>query len=847
MEIVVFRKTNGILSKRISLRTGKVRSDASECRMMEGGARRVRLNASESLADLIEGMRSDEALALGRLRAGLPDRVRVVLKRDLGDATENTIARSSDFISYASGKPAYMLLDHDRKGMPEKATTKLKEMGGFWSAVTTAVPAIANAARVSRRSTSSGLYHQDTGKKLGAAANRHIYITVQDGADIERALKVLHDRLWLAGYGYFVVGAAGQLLDRSIIDTAVFSPERLVFEGPPTVIPPLKQDAEMRRPRAHQGDAIDTAQAIPSLNDEEQVRLNQLKSAAKARLKPEAASARKAWVKEFAAGHGLSVQDAERIAAQAANQILEGEFELDFDNLGTCTVAELLANPDKYIGETLADPLEGAAYGYGKAKVFRQRNRCLMIHSFAHGGLKYKLANQGVGLADFRAYKPQHTFIYMGTREPWPAISVNATIPPVPLYDANGQPMLDARGNHKTIPASQWLDQNQPVEQMTWAPGHPTPLIEDKLIAEGGWIPRPGVTVINLYRPPDIKLGDPEKAGRWCDHVYKVFPDDGDHIIRWLAQRVQHPEEKINHALLLGGAQGIGKDTLLEPVKRAIGAWNWGEASPQQVMGRFNAFLKSVILRISEARDLGEYDRYAFYSHLKSYTAAPPDTLTVDEKHLREYRVLNVVGVVITTNHKTDGIYLEADDRRHYVAWSDLTKEDFAEDYWTKLWRWYRRGGIGHVAAYLASLDISDFDAKAPPPKTAAFWAIVDVGRAPEDAELADVLDGLGNPDAVTLTSIIENAKKDFSEWLAERRNRRAIPHRMEACEYVQVRNDDARDGLFVVDERRQTIYAKTSLSAAERKRAAYKLVEKARLDDEEERRRWTSRRRRNQ
>jgi len=39
--------------------------------------------------------------------------------------------------------------------------------------------------------------------------------------------------------------------------------------------------------------------------------------------------------------------------------------------------------------------------------------------------------------------------------------------------------------------------------------------------------------------------------------------------------------------------------------------------------------------------------------------------------------VLNVCGVVITTNHKTDGIYLPADDRRHYVAWSDLAKEDF--------------------------------------------------------------------------------------------------------------------------------------------------------------------------
>ena len=46
------------------------------------------------------------------------------------------------------------------------------------------------------------------------------------------------------------------------------------------------------------------------------------------------------------------------------------------------------------------------------------------------------------------------------------------------------------------------------------------------------------------------------------------------------------------------------------------------------------------------------------------------------------------------------------------------------------------------------------FDPKAPPPKTPAFWDIVDANRAPEDAELADVLDKLGNPDATTLIQI---------------------------------------------------------------------------------------------
>ena len=81
--------------------------------------------------------------------------------------------------------------------------------------------------------------------------------------------------------------------------------------------------------------------------------------------------------------------------------------------------------------------------------------------------------------------------------------------------------------------------------------------------------------------------------------------------------------------------------------------------------------------------------------------------------------MFNVLGSIITTNHKTDGLYLPPDDRRHYVAWSNHTKEDFAQTYWDELWNWYEAGGFEHVAAYLTELDISSFNPKAPPPEDA--------------------------------------------------------------------------------------------------------------------------------
>jgi len=165
------------------------------------------------------------------------------------------------------------------------------------------------------------------------------------------------------------------------------------------------------------------------------------------------------------------------------------------------------------------------------------------------------------------------------------------------------------------------------------------------------------------------------------------------------------------------------------------------------------------------------------------------------------------------------------------VAWSQRTKEEFSPEYWNKLWAWYGSGGIGHVAAYLAELDLTDFDAKAPPPKTAAFWDIVNANSAPEDAELADVLEGLGNPEAVTLGQITEQAiatGTEAAEWLMERKNRRAIPHRMERCGYMPVRNPDAEDGRWKLQDKRLVIYAKAQLSLRDQIAAARRLGDRS-------------------
>jgi hypothetical protein len=90
---------------------------------------------------------------------------------------------------------------------------------------------------------------------------------------------------------------------------------------------------------------------------------------------------------------------------------------------------------------------------------------------------------------------------------------------------------------------------------------------------------------------------------------------------------------------------------------------------------------------------------------------------------------------------------------------------------------------------------------------------------------MADALDRLGTPAAVTLSAIQMKAAPEFSEWLRDRRNRRRIPHRLDECGYVPVRNPDANDGLWKIANKRQAIYAKRELCLRDQLAAAGQLA----------------------
>jgi hypothetical protein len=411
-DVTVLQKTGGPLTKRISLSLdGRLASDGSACVMSRGIARRHHIDHLTMFADLIGGLESDQAIALGSLRDDLPDSVAVATKGKRESLSEmargHLIARTSDHIRYVPSRAALALIDVDTKGMPAHVRAQIDAAGGYWNALVSVIPQLATAGRVVRNSTSSGISRTDTGEKIAGSEGQHIFVLIADGADAERFLRTLHDRCWRAGLGWLDIGKAGQFLERSLVDRMVYAPERLVFEGAPILAESLVQDQMLRSPIVTDGPPLDTRAACPGLSVVETARVKGYKKEEAFRLGRRASDVKASFICEhaerIAERTGCPVTVAKRMVERQCVGVLLPSIELPFDaeEFRGKTVADVLADPDTFIGATLADPLEGEEYGRCKAKIMRRDDGTMWINSFAHGRTTYDLKRDAAAAQAF--------------------------------------------------------------------------------------------------------------------------------------------------------------------------------------------------------------------------------------------------------------------------------------------------------------------------------------------------------------------------------------------------------------------------------------------------------------
>jgi hypothetical protein len=417
IHFTTIESSTGAITKVISKQPdGSMFSDGSICRVVRGRAFRRSVADEGEFAALINAMPANTAVVMGQLRADLPDAVDVVPVATLARTAPQalpTIARTREFLGYDKKSTVWLLVDVDGKYLTAPIIAALEALAAgeprvtddprftlaatVLAALNKLFPGIAAAGIVMRRSTSAGIVDTETGTPCLGKEGFHIYLKVADGTDVRRALRSMHDRLFLCGLSWIDLGRAGQYLERSIVDRAVGGPEHLAFEGAPSVLPPLRQDPQQRVPLYRSGAAIETRAIIPPfIRDTELARIKrQLKGALSAQRAEVQAAYRSERVAELV-NQGVSEPTARRSVDRALTDgmpVLDPYQILQFDDpdLGDVMVADVLQDPERYVGQTLADPFEGVAYGRCKALVMRKREGGWFINSFAHGGIRYDL------------------------------------------------------------------------------------------------------------------------------------------------------------------------------------------------------------------------------------------------------------------------------------------------------------------------------------------------------------------------------------------------------------------------------------------------------------------------
>ncbi len=212
-----------------------------------------------------------------------------------------------------------------------------------------------------------------------------------------------------------------------------------------------------------------------------------------------------------------------------------------------------------------------------------------------------------------------------------------------------------------------------------------------------------------------------------------------DHVLKYLAYTILHPDKKINHMMIFGSAaEGVGKDWLLYPLVVAMGE-NHTTIDGEELLSGFSDYMLSTKhLHINEAELGDRREAMQVSAKLKPLAAAPPDTIRVNIKGVTPMRIRNLLSVTMTTNSPMP-VRLSSASRRIFALWTDLNINDVDDnmlpewvEFWKGAWNWMKNGGAEAVINYLRNeVDISDFNPGAVPPVTDFLREIRDASKSP--------------------------------------------------------------------------------------------------------------------
>jgi hypothetical protein len=357
----------------------------------------VSVATPEGLVEVLASLTHAEALMMGVPVD--PNASRIVTRRMLAGQTDpGTIARTTEHFTFPEGG-GFFFFDHD--GLLNGQYMTVEEFIEFLYSL---CPALREVKIIVQLSSSSHIHRTDTGEDLTGARGIHVYIPVVEARDIIRAGAVLKDLAWLGQHGFIIIAKNGNRLFRLPFDTAVSQANRIIFASGAICGDGLEQRRGPILLINPDGlNALDTAAALPSLDEASTVLAEATRSHARAAKEAEAEAVQATWMKEHRpkqlSAHGAPGElreTRETLITAIEEKVLRPDFVLMVKRPGktkfqALTVSDVLADQLGFHRARTLDPIEPDYNGNAEVGVLFLDRRTPILHSQAHGGATYRL------------------------------------------------------------------------------------------------------------------------------------------------------------------------------------------------------------------------------------------------------------------------------------------------------------------------------------------------------------------------------------------------------------------------------------------------------------------------
>ena len=386
--VTLIANSRGVATKTIHLGADGKLVKKPCAQIWEGFYARCPVDGLEDLAAVLYGLESNQCVLYGLP----PDDVGDIIL-DNTPPRPGALSRTDDNFPFRDDERALMMLDFDKlEGVPPK---HWREHDAQLIGV---MPELALVKRLWRPSCSAFIYGPD-GRLLSGAESWRCYIPVDRASAIPRIGHELYMRYWRAGYGHIAINAAGMMMDRAPIDVSVFHGSRIDFAAPPVLIGNLvrKWPADATAIVGENPLLISSTVAPSAMTLKEFRRAPEI-AAAKHANAVKAAEIREAWVAKKAKElkeRGSARTEAElrnMLRSAATTNVLGSGFVL-YHRTGASTVAEIMANRERWKGERFYDPIDGLTRDDDRiaGPLGFSKEGFGVLHTHAHGGMRFLL------------------------------------------------------------------------------------------------------------------------------------------------------------------------------------------------------------------------------------------------------------------------------------------------------------------------------------------------------------------------------------------------------------------------------------------------------------------------